>query len=78
VTHGLRREQRTLERFGRRHVGLGRALAHSDADAGAREVGAAGHDLALLDEFVNRSAVGEEDIDRFAAVEAGMSAPEGA
>ena len=70
VAHGLRREQRALERFGRRHVGLGRALAHGDADAGAREVDAAAHDLALLDEAVDRRCVGQEDVDRFAALEA--------
>ena len=71
VAHGLCREQRALERFGRRHVGLGRALAHGDADAGAREVDAAAHDLALLDEVVDRRAVGQEDVDGFAAVKAG-------
>jgi hypothetical protein len=45
--------------------------AHGDPDAGTGEVGPAGHHLALLDEFVDRRAVGQEDVDRFAAVEAG-------
>jgi hypothetical protein len=44
-------------RVGRRHVGLGRALAHGDTDAGTREVSAAGHHLAPLDELVDRRAV---------------------
>ena len=51
--------------------GLRRALAHGDADAGAREIDAAAGDLALLDELVERRRVGQEHVDGFAAVEAG-------
>src|SRR5215831_2998994 len=54
----------------RRHVGLGRALAHGDADAGARDVRAAAHDLALLDQLVERLAVHDDEIDRLAGVQA--------
>jgi len=47
------------------------ALAHGDTDAGTRDVGAAGHDLVPLDEFVDRRAVGQEHVDGLAALEAG-------
>ncbi len=70
VSDGLCRDQRASQRFGRRHVGPGRALAHRDADAGAREVGTASHDLALPDERVDRRAVGQEDVNRLTALEA--------
>jgi len=69
VGDGFRRKQRAPERFGRRHVGLGRALAHGDADAGARDVGAAAHDLALLDQLVERLAVDDDEIGRLAGVQ---------
>jgi hypothetical protein len=42
-------------RFGRADVGLVRALAHGDADAGAGEIdAAAGNHLALLDQTIDR------------------------
>jgi hypothetical protein len=69
VGDGFRGQQRALERFGRRHVGLGRALAHGDADAGARDVGAGGRDLALLDQLVERLAVHDDEIGRLAGVQ---------
>ena len=71
MAHGPCLQQRALERFGRRHIGFGRALAHGDPNAGTGEVGPVGHHLAPLDEFVDRRAVGQEDVDGFAAVEAG-------
>ena len=58
-----------LSAVGRRHVGLGRALAHGDADAGARDVGAAERDLALLDQVVQHLLVHDDEISRLAAVE---------
>ena len=70
VADGLGGEQRALQRLGRRHVGLRRALAHGDADAGAAKIDAAARDLALLDELVERRGIGQEDIDRLAALEA--------
>lgn len=45
------------ERFGCGDVGLGRALAYGNADAGAREIGAARQYLALFDQIVDRIAV---------------------
>ena len=61
IGHRLGGEQRRLELLGRRDVGLGRALAHHRADAGARQHGlAAGHDLALLDQVVD-AAAGDDD-----------------
>ena len=51
----LGREQRALERVGRADVGLARALAHRDADAGAGEIdAAAGDHLAAPDQVVDR------------------------
>src|SRR5262249_30815806 len=58
------------------HVGLRRALAYADADAGAHQVDARGDDLATLDQLVERGAVSEEDVDRLAALAArGQRAP---
>ena len=70
VADRLGGEQRALQRLGRRHVGLRRALAHRNADAGAAKVDAAARDLAQLDELVERRRIGQEDIDRLAALEA--------
>jgi hypothetical protein len=52
---GLRRDERALERVRRADVGLGRPLAHGNADAGAGEIdAAAGNDLAVLDQAIDR------------------------
>src|SRR5262245_52725996 len=72
MTYSLCPQQRALKRFGRRHVGPGRTLAYTDADAGAREVDATTHDLALLDEAVDRRRIGQEHVDRFASLKAGQ------
>jgi hypothetical protein len=72
MTYSLCPQQRALKRFGRRHVGPGRTLAYTDADAGAREVDATTHDLALLDEAVDRWCIGQEHVDRFASLKAGQ------
>ena len=71
VAHAPCREQRLLERFGRGHIRFGRALAHGDADPGAREVGATRNDLALFDELVDGRAVGQENVGGLPGVEAG-------
>jgi hypothetical protein len=69
VANGFRGKQHTPERCGRRHVGLGRALAYGDADAGARDVGVAERDLALLDQVVQHLALHDDEISRLAAIE---------
>src|SRR5215468_8574655 len=72
MTYSLCPQQRALKRLGRRHVGPGRTLAYTDADAGAREVDATTHDLALLDQAVDRWCIGQEHVDRFASLKAGQ------
>jgi hypothetical protein len=69
MAHRLGGEQRALQRFWRRDIGMRRALAHRDADTGAAKIDAAARDLALLDELVECRRIGQEDIDRLAALE---------
>src|SRR6202035_5049375 len=70
VSDGFGGQQGAFERFGRRDVRPGRALAHADADAGARDSGRAGQDFALPDEVVERAAVDDDHVSRLAADEA--------
>src|SRR5579862_4524135 len=69
VRDGFCRQQGALERFGRRDIRPGRALAHADTDAGARDSGRAGQDFALPDEIVERAAVDDDHVGRLAADE---------
>ena len=62
-------KQRALQRIRRRDVGLACALPHRDADAGSGEIGAAGLQLALLDQFVDAAVVDEDDVGGLAGVE---------
>src|SRR4029077_15844211 len=59
-----------FERFGRRDIRPGRALADTDADAGAGDTGRAGQNFALPDEVVERGAVDDDHVGRLAAEEA--------
>src|ERR1700685_1832636 len=74
VSDGFRGQQRALERFGRRDIRPGRALAHTDADAGARDSGRVGQDLALPDQIVERAAVDDDHVGGLAADEASGNA----
>ena len=49
--------------------GLGAPLRTATADTGLREVGAAGQDLTLFDEIVDRVAVDHDHVGRLAAAE---------
>ena len=60
--------QRVLEGFGRADVRLGRALADRDADAGAREIGPAGDNLALFRQFVEPGVGKDDEVGGLAAV----------
>ena len=63
------RQQRMLECVGRADVGLRRARAHGDADAGAHEIDtAAGDELALLDEVVDAGARHDHQVGDLAAL----------
>src|SRR4029077_7263377 len=74
VSDGFGGEQGALERFGRGDIRPRRALAHTDADAGARDIGRVGQDLALPDEIVERAAVDDDHVGRLAADEAAGNA----
>src|SRR5690348_16810873 len=59
----LRSKERSLERLGCANVGLRRALAHGNADAGAGEVNpAAGDERALLEQLIGEIGRPDDEI----------------